>query len=167
MLFLCFYFNSFLIHFWQGEAVYWHNDNRDRFSAEEEHWLQPLRHRQDGCWIHPAVQQPGLLRRPAGVGLVLFFKAKMFLSSTCVLVLQRWEVRTAWVLALGCKGQPRGRNCLLRDQCLYEKLNHCDFHWENEQSGLKSAFSQSKEIYLSNPKAGESWVLSLLCPGRI
>lgn len=42
------------------------HDNRDRLPPEEEHGHQPLRLRQDGQRVHPAVQQPGLLCHPAG-----------------------------------------------------------------------------------------------------
>lgn len=57
---------SCLVFVWQSQAVHRHNDHRDRLPAEEEHRLQPLRHRQDGRRVHPAVQQPGLLSGAAG-----------------------------------------------------------------------------------------------------
>lgn len=43
-----------------------HHDHGNRLLAEEERGQQPLRLGPNGQGVHPAVQQPGLQRRPAG-----------------------------------------------------------------------------------------------------
>lgn len=54
------------LQLWQVQAVHRRHDNRNWLPAKEEHRLLPLRLRQDGCRVHPTVQQPVLLRYPAG-----------------------------------------------------------------------------------------------------
>lgn len=51
---------------WQVQTVYKHHDSGDWLPAEEECGQQPLRLGQHGLRVHPALQQPGLQRRPAG-----------------------------------------------------------------------------------------------------
>lgn len=41
-------------------------DRGNRLPAEEERGQQPLQLGPDGQRVHPALQQPGLQRRPAG-----------------------------------------------------------------------------------------------------
>lgn len=46
--------------------MYKHHDSGNRLPAEEERGQQPLRLGQHGQRVHPALQQPGVQRRPAG-----------------------------------------------------------------------------------------------------
>lgn len=55
------------LQLWQVQTVHWRHDNRNWLPAKEEYRLVPLRLRQDGCRVYPAVQQPGLLCHPAGL----------------------------------------------------------------------------------------------------
>lgn len=50
----------------QVQAVHQQHDPGNRLSTEEERRQQPLRLRPHGQPVHPALQQPGLQRRPAG-----------------------------------------------------------------------------------------------------
>lgn len=95
------------LHVWQVQTVCKHHDSGNWLPAEEECGQQPLRLGQHGQRVPPALQQPGLQRRPAGAwgfkGLIMcqsnlhfiyFLILVMFLFTitTMLYLLQKWKV---------------------------------------------------------------------------
>lgn len=97
----------------QVQTVRQQHDGGGGLPAEEERGQQPLRLRQDGRRIHPAIHQPGLHHRPAGVwglklqayfessvwfNLSFIVKLKCFSSSSLLPLLCSW----CWVSMKNC-----------------------------------------------------------------